>query len=64
MHSRRLRAFRSRAGLDGASPPARVLFSNAHVVPRRPPALRFQGLLIPAEHPCKESVVSAFQGWL
>lgn len=49
MHSWRLRAFRSRAGLDGASPPARVLVSNAHVVPRRPPAL-----VIPAApYPCR-----------
>lgn len=50
--SRRLCAFRSRAGRDGASPPAWVLLSNAHLVPRRPPALMIpQWLLILAEHP-------------
>lgn len=48
----RLRAFRSRAGPDGASPPARVLLSNAHVVPRRPPALTIRV----APYPCRASL--------
>lgn len=54
----RLGAFRNRAGPDGASPPARVLLSNAHVVPRRPPAL----MIRVAPYPCSASL-QGIGGW-